>query len=480
MSEPESGRPSDAPDPGAVARIRELAGWGTERTLNELDAMMWRTEDPPANGFGGTVLLLLDSVPDWARVLHAHERLTRLVPRLRERVVDPVLPVGRPYWAIDPHFELEYHVRRISLPAPGSMRQLLDFAQTVGLTPIARARPPWFGVLVEGLEGGRAAYLFRTMHVLMDGGAGTQLMSRVLAAGREPTGLEMPAEPSPDGPTPLEVTRSELLRQARGLPGLVRETVSSVLGVVRAPDEAIRYCASMLRVASPPRPSRSPLLAAGRRESWRFGLVDCPLADLKGAAKAVGGTLNDAFVCAVLGGLRAYHTRHGHQLDDVPMSMPVSVRKPDEMGGNRFAGAFFSAPSGVADPVERMAEIRRRVSDVRAEPALDFFSAMTPLMNRIPASLARVAVGAMNSNVALMTSSWPGVAEPCYLAGAAVERMYTFGPLPHTRLSVAMCSHVGVCCIGFNADADVFPDAEVLWECMREGLDEVLTLRGPH
>ena len=466
-----------APELAASARLRELSGWGTERTLNELDAMMWRTEDPPANGFGGTVMLLLDSVPEWDRVLKAHDRLTRLVPRFREKVVDPVLPIGRPYWAIDPHFELEYHVRRQALPEPGNVQQLLAFAQTVGLTPLARSRPPWFGILVEGLEGGRAAYLLRTMHVLMDGGAGTQLLSRVLATSRDPTGIEMPLEPEPSGPTPLEVTRRELARQTSELPGLAKGIVASAFRALRAPDEVARYAASVARVVRPPAQSRSPLLTAGRRESWRFGTLDCSLADLKSAAQAAGGTVNDAFVCAVLGGLRAYHDRHGHVLDDVPMSMPVSVRKPGEMGGNRFTGAFFSAPSGLADPAVRMAEIRRRVGAVRAEPALDIFASMNPILNRIPAGVAQSAVGAMNKHTALMTSSWPGVTDPCYMAGAQVERMYTFGPLPHTRLSAAMCSHVGVCCIGFNADADVFPDSDLLWECMREGLDEVLGLR---
>ena len=67
--------------------------------------------------------------------------------------------------------------------------------------------------------------------------------------------------------------------------------------------------------------------------------------------KAAGGTVNDAFVTAILGGLRRYHERHDIEMGDIPISMPVSVRREDDaMGGNRFTGAFFSAPSAIATP----------------------------------------------------------------------------------------------------------------------------------
>ena len=61
------------------------------------------------------------------------------------------------------------------LPEPGRRRQLLELAQSVALTPMDRSRSPWVGTLVEGLEGGRAAYLLQAHHVLMDGMAVTQL-----------------------------------------------------------------------------------------------------------------------------------------------------------------------------------------------------------------------------------------------------------------------------------------------------------------
>ena len=81
--------------------------------------------------------------------------------------------------------------------------------------------------------------------------------------------------------------------------------------------------------------------------SWHFAVLECPLADLKAAAKSAHGSLNDAYVAALLGGLRRYHERHGVHLDDLSMVMPVSLRKADDpMGGNKFAGAYFAARWG--------------------------------------------------------------------------------------------------------------------------------------
>jgi hypothetical protein len=210
---------------------------------------------------------------------------------------------------------------------------------------------------------------------------------------------------------------------------------------------------------------------------WRFGTLECPLSDLRGAGKAVGGTVNDTFVSVLLGGLRGYCAAFGEDLGDVPISMPVSMRTVDEaMGGNKFAGAFFAVPSGVADPAERIRELHRRVEEVRGEPALDFLGNLTPALNRTPSTLAAALLGSINARAVLTTSSWPGVGEDLYVAGAKFERMFVFAPLPGTALTGAMCTHAGICCIGINVDGEVFEDTDLLWECMQRSLDEVLAL----
>jgi hypothetical protein len=182
----------------------------------------------------------------------------------------------------------------------------------------------------------------------------------------------------------------------------------------------------------------------------------------------------------LLGGLRRYCAHFGEDLQDVPISMPVSMRRPDDaMGGNRFAGAFFAAPSGIADPAERIQAMRQRVDRVRSEQALDFINTLTPIFNRAPSAVAAGLLGALNSRAVLTTSSWPGVGDELYMAGAKFERMFVMAPLPGTALTGAMCTHVGTCCIGINVDGEVFTDADLIWQCMQESLDEVLALAPP-
>ena len=206
-------------------------------------------------------------------------------------------------------------------------------------------------------------------------------------------------------------------------------------------------------------------------------MLECELRDLKAAGKAAGGTVNDAFVCALLGGLRHYCSEHGEDLEDLTISMPVSMRKIDEaMGGNKFAGAFFAVPAGIADPARRIREMRRRVEAVRSEPALDFLGNLTLVLNRTPSALAASLLRGVNSRAALTTSSWPGLTEERYLAGGRFDRMFVFAPLPGTVLTGAMCTHMGICCIGVNVDGEVFKDAESLWSSLQSGLDEVLAL----
>lgn len=458
----------------------ELALWG-EPELNPLDALMWRTERPPADSWTGVVVIVLGETPTWDRIKAAHRWAIKIVPRFAERVVEPLVPTGPPMWTTDEHFDLDYHLRRVRLPGEGTMAELLEHAQQLAVTPLDRTRPPWAAVFVEGLEGGRAAYLLQAHHVLMDGAAATQLFSRILDHEPDQTHGTAPVEGVRPQVSRKDATEHGLRWQAAAVGKVLRGGVKAIGQVATDPGAALKgtgaYLSSVPRVTTPPPRAESELLIPGPRTKWRFCSLECDVQDLKRAAKAAGGTVNDAFVSAVLGGLRNYHDRHGATLGDVPISMPVSMRRDDDpMGGNRFTGAFFSAPSGSADPAARIQAMHERVLKVREEPALDIMNKVTPLMNLAPSPVVAAAISGLNAGATLTTSSWQGVPVPMYWAGVPFERMFVFGPLPGTSMCAALCTHVGVCCIAINVDGDVFPDVDVLWECLQEGLDEVLAL----
>ena len=457
------------------------AGWGRETRMNEMETLMWRSERHPRLSSTILALMVLDQPPDWNRLVAAHEWGSELIPRLRDRVLEPVLPVGPPAWVPDDHFQLDYHLRRTRLPGAGTMDALLSFTSSFALSPLDRERPLWEAVLVEGLDDGKAAYVLKMHHSLTDGLGSIQLLS--LVQSRTPEHTEDKPRPEPGAHAHVDsdsvrLAVDELGEQVRRIPGVAEQALqvgrSMLTNPGRATSAAIRYVASMRRVLSTGPAKPSPLLRKRTGRRWRYGVLECELNELKAAARAAGGSVNDAFVAALLGGMRRYHDLHGIQIDTLPMGMPVSLRKSDDpMGGNKFAGALFAAPVGIEDPAERISAIRGLVLSVRTEPALDSVALLAPVVNRLPSAVG-AAMQRLGTSVDMIASNVPGSPYQTYIAGAKVERMYPLGPLPGVAVAVAMVSHVGTCCLGFNIDGSAVKDHDVLMRCFADGLDEVL------
>src|ERR1700704_4943759 len=163
-----------------------LASWGGGQDLSAWEALMWRTDGDHRTRSTGVMIELLATEPDWGRLGAAHERFPQRVPRLRERVVEPPLPLVAPAWSPDPHFDLDYHLQRVRLPGDGSMAELHALAAQVAARPLDRGRPAWEALLVLGVAGGQAAYLFKPHHGLSDGIGRLQLLDLAHAHGREP------------------------------------------------------------------------------------------------------------------------------------------------------------------------------------------------------------------------------------------------------------------------------------------------------
>ena len=170
-----------------AATVAAAAQWGAEPVMSDLEALMWRSEASPRLRSGGVILDILDTTPDWARLVASHQWAVGLVSRLRQRVVEDPLRIAPPAWELDDDFDLAYHLRRIRLPDGGAMDGVLEVAQVLAMAPFDRARPLWEAVLVEGLPDGRAAYVLKLHHSLLDGAAGIQLFDILHSDRPEPT-----------------------------------------------------------------------------------------------------------------------------------------------------------------------------------------------------------------------------------------------------------------------------------------------------
>jgi len=458
----------------------EGPAWGSRREMNPLETLMWRAESNPRMRSTVCGLELLDRAPDWDRLVAAHDWASRLVPRFRQRVVEPPLGLGTPTWVVDSDFDLGYHLRRMKIPAPGAWSELLEAAQQIGMTPFDRARSPWEAVLFEGLADGRAAYLLKLHHSTSDGMGGIQLLSMLHSRTREhnPHKPQRP-EPEPEHPRALALLVEQAVRDVRAVPALAR-SASGVLSRLARPQRATReawsYALSLRRVLADPEAPGSPLLK-GRSMSWRYLALDVDFAGLRGASKAAGATLNDAYLAALLAALRRYHEQLGVPIEAAPIAIPISVRRDgDAAGGNQFTGARLPGPVGIADPVERMRAIGELVKEARAEPAINAMGLIAPALARLPGAAVADFMGSLTATNDLQASNVPGIREDVYLAGAKIERMYGFGPLPGCACMVTLVTHGETCCIGVNVDPAAVTDIDRFADCLRAGFEEVLAL----
>jgi diacylglycerol O-acyltransferase len=309
---------------------------------------------------------------------------------------------------------------------------------------------------------------------------GFQLFSQLHSRTREPNPLKpQPAVPLPEWATPADLLVEQVRRDARALPALLRRA-GGALGALTRPfqtaEAALRFGASFARVAADPDAEGSPLLRA-RSLSWRFLALDVAFADLRGAAKAAGASLNDAYLAALLGAFRMYHEELGHPITKMPMAIPINVRREgDAEGGNRFAGARFSGPVGIRDARARMLAIGRVVRAARSEPAIDGLAIFAPALARLPAPLISRLAGGLTKANDLQASNVPGFRDDVFIAGARIERLYGFGPLPGCAAMITLVTHGDTCCIAANVDPAAITDLDRFGRCLEQGFAEVLAL----
>lgn len=462
----------------------QLDAAGLPEELGAVDMLLHRGEANPRTRSGIMALEILDTTPDWDRYREVYEYASRRVLRLRQKVVVPTVPTASPRWVVDPDFNLDFHVRRVRVPEPGTLRQVLDLAEVNLQSPLDISRPLWNVTLVEGLPDGRAAQLLHMSHAITDGVGAVEMFAHIYDVEADPP-ARLPAPlPIPQDLSPNDLARAGLNRLPRtilgGIFGAVSGAVNVVGRVVGDPVSAVggvvEYARSSTRVVSTVA-EHSPVL---RRRGLisRTEAIDMKLSDLRNAAKAAEGSINDAYLAGLCGALRLYHGEFGVPIDSLPMAIPVNLRADaDPAGGNRFAGVMIAAPLNISDPAARIHDIRAQMTQRREELAIDVIGTFAPLLGVLPTPLLESIAGSIVS-ADVQASNVPTYQGDTYLAGAKVVRQYGLGPLPGVAMMVVLISRGGMCTVTSRYDrASVADDA--LWgRCLLAGFDEVLALGG--
>ena len=450
--------------------------------MSDAEALMWTIEKDPALRSSFLQLTLLDSPPDFARFRRRMERAVKVLPRLGQRVVPPPFRFAPPEWADDPSFDIDFHVRRMAVPPPGTERQLLDLAALIYEDAFDRARPLWQLTIVEGLEGGRAALLAKMHHTITDGVGGVRLSMQFLDLARDAEDPEDVEEP-PQAPERgvYDVVSDAVGHNVRRQLGVAQRGVSGTAGVALHPERAVRVvqelvatAASLWRQLAVVQPSRSPLWTGRRSLTRRFETLTVNLDEVKRAAKGLGGTVNDIYVAALAGGAAAYHRAKGADVDELRMTMPVNLREDKSAGGNAFSFARLSIPAGAEDPAARFAAIHERLGVAKNERALGLFGSLAGVMNNLPTSLLTRVARQQAETVDFAASNVKAADFDLYIAGAHIEGNHPMGPTAGTAFNATVMSYKNRFDVGLNIDTAAIDDPELLRTCIEESFAELL------
>ena len=476
----------------------------TPRRLSALDAgfLQLETDDTPMHLGGVFVIdgpalrdddhqLLLDDIRR-----HVEARLDR-VPAYLRRLETVPLGLHRPVWIDDPDFDIERHVRTVSLDecvthdgVGGDIDHALTLCADLNAERLDRSRPLWEVWLVDGLDDGRVVALLKVHHALTDGVGAIELIAALFDLdehiGEATDVADRPRRPAPLTPDP---------------PSSVRRLIDATVDHVRDPVELARSTADTA--------ARTPAVIAERVTTVTTGLRDllgpgavAPASALNrpvGAFRVIlpvaldfdgigdirsahGGSANDVALTLITGGLRAWLIERNEDLPDLHALCPVSQR--DARGGaaraghgsNHVGAMLISLPLGEADPVRRLGMIRERTERAKRRHDGEGVAWALDAFDHLPA-VPGVALRQLLTHqpfVNLVVTNIPGPAQPLWFRGAQVESVVPVVPLAaNTTLGIALFSYNGSLTIGLHADPDQSPDLHVVTETIADEFEDL-------
>ena len=419
----------------------------------------------------------------YGRIYDHLESRIHLFPPFRERLVTVPFGLGHPVLIEDPDFDLEFHLRRTALPSPGGHREFEAFIGRLMSRPMDLNRPLWEAWIVEGLEGGRWAFVAKAHHLISDGVGGNDILVNLLDLQPEPREVDPPASWQPDQePSDLRMLAGAVVETVkrpvrfvstlRRAAGVARDVASSRLN--RRGEESIRIVGARTFLNGPVGPHR------------QVGFGSVSLDDVKAVKDAAGVRVNDVVVAMCGRGLRRFVEAHGESPDrSLVASVPISIRPEGNADlGNQVAGMTVPFHDDVDDPIEQL----RRISEATrpAKEQLGAVSAhlLTDWTEYAPPAVAaqafrfytRTGLAHRHPPIANVTlSNVPGPPMPIYMAGSRMEEMYPIGPvIPNQACNITVVSYRDQMHIGIVADRDRVPDVTELVGLITKGLAELV------
>jgi diacylglycerol O-acyltransferase / wax synthase len=471
--------------------------------LTGLDAAFLALETANATGHvGGVSVLDPRDAPEpltLARLTEVLAERLPLVPVLRRKLQNVPLGLDQPYWVDDPDFDIEYHIRELALPRPGSDAQLSEQVARLHARPLDRSRPLWEIYLITGLARRRAAVYTKIHHAAIDGASGAELLTVLLDLS--PDGREVPAA-APFRPArppaaaalaalgaarlawrPVQTVRltNQLVRVLPTLAPAVSTFVGGVLGLGRGDGGVI----ATMPGRAPATPFNRPI-TQHRRVAFRS--VD--LGRVKQVKNVFGVSVNDVVMAMCAGALRRWLTEH-QALPQVPLiaMIPVSVRDPASKSalGNKVSAMLATLPTSTAAPDRRLEIAHAATKIAKAQQAavpqglVDQISDFAPPALTARAARVVFATGLLHRvpPFNLCISNVPGPNVPVYLAGARLLAHYPVSVITDGQgLNITVIGYLGQLHFGLVCCRELVPDVDALAGYLVDELDLLVQAAG--
>lgn len=452
--------------------------------MSDAEGLMWRMEKDPYLSSTFANVSILDRKPDFDRLIRRMEHSVWIVPRLRQRVQPAPANLTSPIWVDDANFDIHYHVRRLALPKPGTMRQLLDLASLITNDPFDRTRPLWQFVVVEGLRGGKAALIEKLHHTIADGEGMVQLSLAFLdfdADAPEPPALDPDvvdsateqAATAPSGDVWRELLAGSL-RMPLGVIRQVREMIADPTQIPGAGNAAADTIRGVLSQLGDVDRARSPLWTR-RSLKRRIETLQAPYAETREVAGRLGGKLNTAFLTVAAEAASRYHIRMGAPVETLRSSMAISTRS-ESSGANAFSLVRMLIPTGEMPIADRFAAIKSAAESARGGSNAASLETLAAVAATLPTSLVTRLARTQAQTVDFATSNVRGAPIALFVAGAQLLENYPVGPLAGVAFNLTLLSYLGSLDMGVNIDTAAVGDPILLHQCLAGAFADLLAI----
>jgi diacylglycerol O-acyltransferase len=419
-----------------------------------------------------------------------------LVPMLRQRVLFVPFNLHHPVMVDDPNFDLDSHIYRAALPAPGGKAELHQMISQIMCHRLDRERPMWELWVLTGLANDEIAIIHKVHHCLADGAATVRYLSRVFAYQ---AGLQTPYSHAQSWqpvafPGPRRLVRDALMDHfkygIRKFPAFVA-TMWRTTRRLLAFNRDIGSPTVAWLTHPPPRTRLNHALSAQRSFTTR----QLSLADAKAAGHALSGTVNDVILAIAAAALREYLLLH----DDLPeealcTSIPVSADDPGEMreSGNRTTYLPTTLWTSIADPLERFRAIQKSTEVAKQELQLMGKDTFVQLMDFLPPvfsiwktrrkqRLRKADSPDYTPMTNVIISNVSGPAERLSGNYGELRDIFSMGPLVEgCGLNITVWSYAGNLNFSFMGCKKALPDIESLADGLVRGMSELqgLSIKG--